>query len=100
MVRHIVCWKIKEQAEGKTKTENLELMKEKLISLKSLPMLKSLEVGINSPMADNANFDIVLNTVFENFEALNQYQVHPEHKAVAAFIGSIREERACVDYEF
>lgn len=99
MIRHIVCWKIKDEAEGKTKTENLILMKEMLLGLKDLPMLKNIEVGINSPMADQNNFDIVLDTLFEDIDALNAYQVHPEHKTVAAFIGKIRNERACVDFE-
>jgi hypothetical protein len=99
MIRHIVSWKIKDGAEGKTKAENLNLMKEMLLGLKTLPMLKNIEVGINSPKADQNNFDIVLDTLFENMDDLNAYQLHPDHKAVAAYIGKIRDERACVDFE-
>jgi hypothetical protein len=31
---------------------------------------------------------------------LETYQEHPEHKRVAAYIGKVRTDRACVDYEF
>lgn len=100
MIKHLVCWKIKEYAEGLEKKEILEKMKIELLSLKSkLPMLKSLEVGINSADADKGNFDIVLETKFNSISDLNDYQVHPEHKKVADFIGKVRESRACVDYE-
>jgi len=34
MLHHIVMWKLKDFAEGKTKNENAELMKEKLEDLK------------------------------------------------------------------
>jgi len=30
---------------------------------------------------------------------LNSYQVHPEHKKVAAYIGKVKTSRAAVDYE-
>ena len=30
---------------------------------------------------------------------LDTYQVHPEHKRVAAYIGKVRTARAAVDYE-
>lgn len=100
MIKHIVLWKIKENAEGKSKAENIQMVKEMLLSLKNLPMLIELEVGINAENADKSNFDISLLTVFNSIDNLNAYQVHPDHKAVAAYIGKVREERACIDYTF
>ena len=98
MIRHIVLWKIKENAEGKSKAENLKLVQEMLLGLKALPMVKELQVGINAEEADKSNFDITLNTLFANMDDLNAYAVHPDHKVVAAYIGKVREERACIDY--
>ena len=101
MIKHIVCFKIKDEAEGKSKADNIAIMTELLLSLKNkLPMLKSLEVGKNSPLADASNFDVALITTFDSMNDLNNYQVHPEHKKVAEFIGKIRESRACIDFEY
>jgi hypothetical protein len=100
MIKHVVCWKIKEFAEGKSKSENLQIMQEMLKSLKSLPMVQEIEVGMALKEAGSSNFDIVLLTVFKNSKDLHAYQVHPEHLKVADFVGKIRDSRACVDFEF
>jgi hypothetical protein len=101
MVKHVVCWKIKEFAFDKPKSENLKAMQKMLLSLKDkIEILKELEVGINSPKADPSNYDIILTTSFRTFKDLNLYQAHPEHKKVAEFIGKIREFRTCIDYEY
>jgi len=101
MIKHIVTWKIKDSAEGRTKKENIAIMKQMLLSLKEkLPMIKHLEVGINSPDADASNWDIVLITDLATMADLQAYQVHPEHVKVGEFVAKVRESRACVDYEF
>jgi hypothetical protein len=101
MVKHIVCWKIKDIAENRSKHENILLLKEKLIALMDLvSVIKSLEVGINDPEIDNQNSDIVLITTFDSSADLKVYQTHPEHIKVAEFVMKIRESRACVDFEY
>jgi hypothetical protein len=47
-----------------------------------------------------SNYDVSLIFDFDNAEDLQTYQDHPTHKAFGAFIGQIRESRACIDYEF
>ena len=48
MIRHIVFWKLKDTAEGKTKQENAEHIKKSLESLKGIiPGMIDAEVGIN-----------------------------------------------------
>ncbi len=47
----------------------------------------------------NSACDIALCAVFESRGALAGYQVHPEHRAVADFIGRIYESRTIVDYD-
>jgi hypothetical protein len=100
MIHHIVLWKLKDFAEGKSKKENAILVKEKLENLKSMiPNIVELRVGINLESIP-ANFDVALHSLFENIEDLNSYQKHKEHKTVAEWIGKIRETRTCVDYEY
>ena len=56
-------------------------------------------MGINYPNAPKTNYDIALYSEFDNFEAIDIYQEHPEHKKVASYIGKVRISRAAVDYE-
>jgi len=101
MIKHIVFFKLAENAEGKTKAENAVFIKNELENLKNLiPEIRMIEVGINSTEAPVANFDIALNSEFNSMADLDAYQAHPEHKRVAAYIGKVRTDRACVDYEF
>jgi len=100
MIKHIVFFGLADNAEGKTKAENAEIIKCKLENLKNLiPEILSIEVGINTANAPKTNFDIALYSEFESLETLDIYQEHPEHKRVAAYIGKVRTARAAVDYE-
>lgn len=99
MVKHIVMWKLFEEAEGFSKAENAQRMKQKLEELKTLiPEIKSLEVGLNFNSAPDA-YDIVLYSAFENREDLQTYQDHSAHTAFKKFIQNIRSEKRVVDYD-
>lgn len=100
MIRHIVMFKFLPEAEGRTARENAVIAKEKLDALYGVvPTLKNSTVSLNSSEADQSNYDLVLIADFDDIDALNAYQVHPEHKKAGAFIGTVRESRACVDFE-
>ena len=99
MVKHIVMWKLKEQAHGNTKARNAELIKEKLESLNGkIPGMLKLEVGIDFS-ATKDSCDVALYSEFKSKEDLNNYMNHPDHKAIMPFVGEAREERRGVDYE-
>src|SRR5208283_3741635 len=99
MVKHIVMWKLKTNALGKSKMENASMVKQKLEALngKVQGMFK-LEVGINYLETDSSA-DLVLYSEFATRKDLDRYQVHPEHKAVMPFVSEVRSERRMVDYE-
>ena len=98
MLKHIVMWKLKENAEDKSKIGNALLMKEMLETLKEMiPEIEDIEVGVNVDFSDEA-YDVVLYSKFKNEEALRIYQDHPEHQKVAEFVGKIKEKRVVVDY--
>ncbi|NCB69619.1 MAG: Dabb family protein [Bacteroidia bacterium] len=100
MIKHIVFFNLAENAEGKSKAENAAYIKAELEALKNLiPEIITIEVGINHPVAPAGNFDISLYSEFASIADLDVYQVHPEHKRVAAYIGKVKTDRACVDYE-
>lgn len=99
MIKHIVMWTIKDQAEGETKQENLNKMRSMLEELpKKISLIKSFEVGMNKYPSDAAA-DISLISTFASKADLDVYQNHPEHKKVGEFIGKIRIQRFVVDYE-
>ena len=99
MIKHIVMFKLKDFAEGASKSKNAKKVKDYLKSLKGkIPEIKSMEVGINCVESDSA-YDVVLNSEFENKESVEEYQRHPEHLRVAELIKKIRDNIAVVDYE-
>lgn len=101
MVKHIVMFKFLEEAEGRSKAENVRMTKEMLDNLQGVvPTLLASKVSINSENADATNYDLVLEADFESFDTLKEYIVHPEHKKVGVFMKPLRESRACVDYEY
>lgn len=97
MIRHIVMWKFKE-AEGRTGTEHAAWVKEQLLALPALiPQIREIEVQLDTSGSAN-NYDAVLITVFDNFEALGIYKTHPEHKKISSYVARMAEKRASVDY--
>jgi hypothetical protein len=98
MLRHIVFWKIKEEALGKSRAELLVEMRRQLESLSGLvPGLLHLEVGGNIQTGEMAA-DLCLYTEFADEAALESYQVHPQHQDVVSFIKQVISERRVVDY--
>lgn len=101
MVKHVVFFRLADMAEGKTKLENAQIIKQGLLSLlDKVPVLRSEKVGINIPNATKTDYDICLECEFDTWEDLDTYQNHPEHMKVAAYIAKCRTARAAVDYEF
>ncbi|MGI4861481.1 MAG: Dabb family protein [Janthinobacterium lividum] len=98
MLHHIVMWKLKEQAEGQDKRENLVQMRRLLEGCSAVvPGIGRFEVGQAAPGL-GSTFDLVLYSEFENAAALAAYQHHPQHAAVSPFVRAVTEMRQCVDY--
>lgn len=99
MIKHIVMFKLKD-INGKTELENALEAKERFNDvIENVPTLRSAEVVINSKDADTSNYTIALICGFDTIDDLNAYQVHPAHVSFGKYIASIRESRACIDYE-
>lgn len=99
MVRHIVMFEFLEEADGRTKKENVAVAKSMLEALQGVvPTLKASEVRINDSLANQSNYDLVLIADYDDFEGLNEYTVHPEHVKVGEFMKKVRKSRACVDF--
>jgi len=103
MIRHVVMWKLKEEAEGATKEKNAEKMKLILEGLKvNIDEIKSVEVGINITEDDEeagSAFDVVLISDFETELDYTMYTRNAHHKKAIEFINSVIEKRHFVDYK-
>lgn len=99
MVKHIILWKLKEEYSDAEKAEIKKGIKEGLEGLKGqIPGLLDIKVNING--LASSTVDLMLDSTFENEEALKGYSVHPAHVAVAD--GKVRPYtavRSCLDYE-
>ncbi len=98
MFRHIVMWKFKDEAEGKTKAENCLYIKAGLEALPAhIPFIKKLEVGINEYHSSMAS-DMVLIVEFDTKEDLDLYAVHSEHVKISDYVTKVRISRTVTDY--
>jgi nitrate/nitrite-specific signal transduction histidine kinase len=99
MVKHIVLWKLKDQAEGAPKRENAKKLKEMLEGLtKKISQIRELEVGFQLEPSEGA-FDVALVSSFGSKADLEIYQKHSDHQEVVAFVKKIVSDRKVVDYE-
>jgi antibiotic biosynthesis monooxygenase (ABM) superfamily enzyme len=97
MIKHIVFWKLEENAGGQSKEANFRVMKEKLEALVGIvPGLLSAQVGFNY---NGGDFDAALVSELESREALEAYRVHPAHKEVQKFVHSVICGRTALDFE-
>lgn len=99
MLKHIVMWKLKDQAEGADRSANAKKMKELLDACAGIvPGILKFEVALAQPGLE-ATYDVVLYSEFADRASLDAYQEHPQHVALKPFIGAVREARQCMDYE-
>ncbi|MBO4493065.1 MAG: Dabb family protein [Ruminococcus sp.] len=100
MIKHIVMFKLKE-ADGRSEYENaIEAQKRFDNVIANVQELRRGEVVINSKDAPESNYTISLLCDFDSIDDLNAYQVHPAHIEFGKFIGTVKTDRACIDYEY
>ncbi len=99
MIEHVVMWKFAECAEGKTRTENMQIVRERLLALPAvIPEIKFMQIGRDVSRTE-MSYDMMLVTRFESLEALHTYKVHPAHVAVAAYVAKVNTARVVLDAE-
>ena len=99
MVRHLVFWTLKPEADGRSAAENGELFKTKSAALLGkVPGLLAMEVSTSVVSSTDA-VDVVLMSTHESVEAYNIYADHPDHLPIKAWAGVVSTSRRVVDYE-
>ncbi len=99
MVKHVILWTLKDELSEEEKVAVKQGIKEGLEGLKGkVPGIVDIKVNINGLASSNA--DLMLDSTFENEDALKAYAVHPEHVAVAdSKVRPYTKIRSCLDYE-
>lgn len=96
MIRHIVFFKFKEGVSEEKQTCLINA----LVGLKSkISLVKELEVGKDVAGKPNS-YDIALNSVFDSFDDVEAYAIHPDHVEVVALVRELCESSVKVDFEF
>ncbi|MCL2555397.1 MAG: Dabb family protein [Firmicutes bacterium] len=93
MVKHIVLFKLKNQADRPKALEALNSMKGKIEGL------IDLETGEDF-LASERSYDIALICTLKDRDALDFYQAHSVHQPVKKIMHAIRESSIAVDYEY
>ena len=99
MVRHIILWTLKDELSAEEKTAAKKRIKEGLEGLKGkVPGI--IEIKVHTEGLPGSNADIMLDSSFENEDALKGYAVHPEHVSVAEnIVRPFSKTRTCLDFE-
>ena len=99
MVKHIILWTLKDSFSDEEKEKIKEGIKTALEGLQGkIPGLKDIRVNISCLPSSTA--EVMLDSTFEDAEALKGYAVHPAHVAAAnGFVRPYTATRACMDYE-
>lgn len=92
---HVVMWKFKDDIDGPGEFSGMKKELEALVG--TVPGLISLELGLNTNTSAAA-WDVTLRSEHESPHALEDYRVHPAHKAAAEKISTLMKDRAVVDY--
>jgi hypothetical protein len=99
MVKHVIVWTLKDEYSASEKENIKKDIKEGLEGLKGkVPGIVEIKVHING--LESSNTDLILDSTFDNEEALKGYAVHPEHVKVATEkVRPYTSIRSCFDYE-
>ncbi len=95
MIKHIVCFKLKDNCE-----EKKQEAKNVLLSMTDkVDLIKAIEVGTDF-LGSPRSYDVILQVTLENKEALDLYQNDDYHcNEVKPYMHSVMESSVAVDYE-
>lgn len=94
MVKHVVCFKFKDNSYDAVKKH-----REVILNMNGkVPSLVSVEVGIDF-LHSQRSYDLVLISQHETKEKLDEYQVDPLHMNVKEYLAKVAEGSISVDFE-
>ena len=80
MIKHIVCFKLKDNS-----LEKKEEAKKVLMSMKdNVPLIHSMNVGIDF-LGSSRSYDVILEVILSSKEDLEKYQINQEEFKITEF---------------
>lgn len=95
MIKHIVCFKLKDNSDySKLKA------KEVLMGMKdNVPQIRGIQVGCDF-LGSSRSYDVILEVLLDSVSDLNDYQNDPYHCGVVKkYMHEVREASIAIDYE-
>ncbi len=94
MIKHIVCFKLKNPTE-----EECRKAADVLLSMKgNVELIRDIQVGIDF-LRSERSYDLILEVILDSKEALDAYQEHPYHvNVVKKHMHAVRETSVAIDY--
>ena len=92
-------FKFKEEAQWRSKAENVAITKSMLDLLpEKIEYILSSKTYVGDSCQKSDNYDLILISDFDSLETLEKYKIHPDHVAVGDFMRPVRISRTCIDY--
>ncbi|MBC8609930.1 Stress responsive A/B Barrel Domain [uncultured Ruminococcus sp.] len=95
MIKHIVCFKLKDNSAAEC-----EKAREVLMSMKGqVEQIRDIQVGIDF-LHSERSYDLILEVLLDSREDMEAYQSHPYHVGVVKkHMHAVRSASVAVDYE-
>jgi hypothetical protein len=94
MIKHIVLFQFKEE---NVKT-SMGIAKKSLEELRLLESIDYMQIGEDIGNSVYSNFHLSVTCLFTSMEQLDRYQQHSKHIDFSAWLKTVLQQRACVDY--
>ncbi|WP_424449180.1 Dabb family protein [Microbacterium arborescens] len=97
-IRHVVAWKLAAE-DPATRAEHAAEVTRRIQALVGVvPSIRSLSIGPNTAYPE-VNGDVAVVADFDDLAGLEEYQVHPAHQEVVAYVRGVVADRIAVDFE-
>jgi hypothetical protein len=96
-IRHVVAWQLATE-DPALRAEHARRISDDLMALQGVvPSILDIKVGAD--VVGGGNWDVALVADFADRAGLDEYQIHPDHQAVVAYVRSVVSGRVAVDFE-
>lgn len=95
MIKHIVCFKLKDGGE-----ENCKKARDVLMSMNgNVPLLRGIDVHLDQ-LHSARSYDVMLEVILDSWKDLESYQNDPYHcNVVKKHMHAVRESSIAMDFE-
>ncbi|MCT4627614.1 Dabb family protein [Halodesulfovibrio sp.] len=99
MIKHIVWFTFKEEAEGASAAENAAKTVDILRNLEGkIPALKSIDVSMTFAKTTTEDVQVILLSTHDDEAGLASYNEHPLHQECVSFIKTVIASRKAIDF--